>query len=54
VGILYPAVLRNGTDEEGGEEIDQQKFLNAEGPEDIETLVGVGLLQRRPEWKFWQ
>ncbi|EXJ79350.1 mevalonate kinase [Capronia epimyces CBS 606.96] len=54
VGILYPAVLRNGTDEEGGEEIDQKKFLNATGPEELETLVGVGLLDRRPEWKFWQ
>ncbi|KAK4936835.1 Mevalonate kinase [Elasticomyces elasticus] len=54
VGILYPAVLRNGSDEEGGDEIDQQKFLNAEGEEGIEALVGVGLLERRPEWKFWQ
>lgn len=54
VGILYPAVLRNGTDEEGGEEIDQQKFLNAKGAEGIESLVGVGLIERRPEWKFWQ
>ncbi|EXJ96224.1 mevalonate kinase [Capronia coronata CBS 617.96] len=54
VGILYPAVLHNGTNEEGGEEIDQQKFLNAKGPEDIDALVGVGLLERRPEWKFWQ
>ena len=54
VGILYPAVLRNGSAEEGGDEIDQQKFLNAEGEEGIETLVGVGLLERRPEWKFWQ
>ncbi|KIX06568.1 mevalonate kinase [Rhinocladiella mackenziei CBS 650.93] len=54
VGILYPAVLHNGTDEEGGEEIDQQKFLNARGEEGIETLVGVGLVERRPEWKFWQ
>lgn len=54
VGILYPAVLRNGSDEEGGDEIDQQKFLNAQGEEGIEALVGVGLLERRPEWKFWQ
>lgn len=54
VGILYPAVLRNGTEEQGGEEIDQQKFLNAKEPEDIEALVGVGLLEKRPEWKFWQ
>lgn len=54
VGMLYPAILRNGSDEEGGDEIDQQKFLNAEGAEGIEALVGVGLLHRRMEWKFWQ
>jgi mevalonate kinase len=54
VGILYPAVLRNGSNEEGGEEIDQEKFLEADGPEGIEALVGVGHQQRRPEWKFWQ
>ncbi|KIW71922.1 mevalonate kinase [Phialophora macrospora] len=54
VGMLYPAVLHNGTEEEGGEEIDQQKFLNAEGEEGIEALVGVGLTERRPEWKFWR
>ncbi|KAK5461017.1 Mevalonate kinase [Exophiala xenobiotica] len=54
VGVLYPAVLHNGSEEEGGEEIDQQKFLNAQGEEGIEKLVGVGLLERRPEWKFWQ
>ncbi len=54
VGILYPAVLRNGTDEEGGEEIDQQKFLNAEDEEAIEALVGVGVQERREEWKFWK
>ncbi|KAJ5964456.1 uncharacterized protein N7479_004332 [Penicillium vulpinum] len=54
VGVLYPAVLRNGSDEEGGEEIDQQKFENAEGPEGIERLVGVGLEERREGWKFWK
>jgi len=54
VGILYPAVLNNGTDEKGGEEIDQQKFLNAEGEKGIENLVGVGLHDKRPEWKFWR
>ncbi|KAJ6180463.1 hypothetical protein N7519_010924 [Penicillium mononematosum] len=47
VGVLYPAVLRNGSDEEGGEEIDQQKFENAEGPEGIERLVGVGVEEKR-------
>ncbi|KAJ5096099.1 hypothetical protein NUU61_005455 [Penicillium alfredii] len=54
VGVLWPAVLRNGSDEEGGEEIDQQKFENAEGPEGIERLVGVGLQERRESWKFWK
>ena len=43
VGVLWPAVLQNGRgeDSEGGEEIDQEKFLTAEGPEEIEALVGV-------------
>jgi mevalonate kinase len=53
VGILYPAVLHNGSEEKGGDEIDQQKFLNAESEEGIERLVGVGVNERRPEWKFW-
>ncbi|EGC45582.1 mevalonate kinase [Histoplasma capsulatum var. duboisii H88] len=41
IGVLWPAVLKNGTDEEGGEEIDQQKFENAVGNAGIERLVGV-------------
>ncbi|KAJ5309028.1 hypothetical protein PENANT_c020G10243 [Penicillium antarcticum] len=49
VGVLYPAVLRNGTDEEGGEEIDQQKFEEAVGVDGIKRLVGVG-----EGWKYWQ
>ena len=54
VGVLYPAILHNGTQEQGGDQIDQQKFLSAEGEEGIEALVGVGLDERRPEWKFWR
>ncbi|KAI9930941.1 Mevalonate kinase [Aspergillus wentii] len=54
VGVLYPAVLRNGSDEEGGEEIDQQKFELADGTEGIEQLVGVGVQERREGWKFWK
>lgn len=54
VGVLMPAVLRNGTHEEGGEEIDQQKFENAVGTEGIERLVGVGVQERREGWKFWK
>lgn len=54
IGILYPAVLRNGTDEEGGEEINQHKFENAVGAEGIERLVGVGVQERRGGWKFWK
>ncbi|TVY82949.1 Mevalonate kinase [Lachnellula suecica] len=42
VGVLWPAVLKNGIeDDEGGEEIDQEKFLNAEGIDGVEELVGV-------------
>jgi mevalonate kinase len=56
VGVLYPAVLRNGvTDDEGGEEIDQQKFENAVGNDGIERLVGVyGDQEKREGWKFWK
>ncbi|EUC41541.1 hypothetical protein COCMIDRAFT_105918 [Bipolaris oryzae ATCC 44560] len=60
VGILWPAVLHNGNEEEGGEEIDQEKFLNAEGNVGIERLVGVNSSQRkgygevREGWKFWR
>jgi mevalonate kinase len=54
VGLLYPSVLYNGTNEKGGEEIDQQKFLRAEGADEIERLVGVGLREKREQWKFWR
>jgi mevalonate kinase len=54
VGVLYPAVLFNGTSEKGGEEIDQQKFLRADGADEIERLVGVGLHEKREQWKFWR
>ncbi|KAK2748318.1 Mevalonate kinase [Myotisia sp. PD_48] len=54
VGVLWPAVLQNGTDEEGGEEIDQQKFENVVGNEGLERLVGVGGPQDREGWKFWK
>jgi len=62
VGVLWPAVLHNGNEEEGGEEIDQEKFLCAEGTEGIERLVGVAgsLVRRKMErevregWKFWR
>jgi len=54
VGVLWPAILRNGTDEEGGEEIDQEKFLKADGREGVEKLVGVGVQEKREGWKFWR
>ncbi|KAK3076848.1 hypothetical protein LTS18_011829 [Coniosporium uncinatum] len=70
VGVLMPAVIKNGLsveeDGEGGEEIDQEKFLRAEGIQGIERLVGVGagaalgLGERegvgggRDGWKFWR
>lgn len=60
VGVLWPAVLHNGNEEEGGEEIDQEKFLRAEGNEGIERLVGVAGTRKRVAkevregWKFWK
>ncbi|PSN65626.1 mevalonate kinase [Corynespora cassiicola Philippines] len=60
VGVLWPAVLHNGNEEEGGEEIDIDKFLKAEGTEGIERLVGVASARRKIErevregWKFWR
>lgn len=54
VGVLWPAVLRDdGGGEEGGVEIDQQKFLEAEGEAGVESLVGVGGRTKREGWKFW-
>jgi mevalonate kinase len=57
VGVLWPAVLKNGTEEDaqGGQEIDQEKFLNADGIEGVEELVGVsGENGDREAWKFWR
>ncbi|KAE8441921.1 hypothetical protein EG329_004179 [Mollisiaceae sp. DMI_Dod_QoI] len=53
VGVLWPAVFRNGIDGEGGKEIDQEKFENAVGVQGIEQLVGVGVQENREGWKFW-
>ena len=57
VGVLWPAVLKNGTeeDDEGGMEIDLDKFLSADGTEGVEQLVGVhGDGGEREGWKFWR
>ncbi|EFQ29721.1 mevalonate kinase [Colletotrichum graminicola] len=57
VGVLWPAVLKNGMDEDndGGMEIDQESFLNADGNEGVEKLVGVhGGAGEREGWKFWR
>jgi mevalonate kinase len=57
VGVLWPAILKNGMDEdeEGGMEIDMEKFLSAPGNEGVEKLVGVhsGGAEREG-WKFWR
>lgn len=53
VGVLWPAVFRNGPDGKNGEEIDQEKFENADGAWGIEQLVGVGIREDREGWKFW-
>ena len=57
VGVLWPAVLKNGMDEDhmGGMEIDVDKFLTAEGNDGIERLVGVhGDGGEREGWRFWR
>jgi mevalonate kinase len=57
VGVLLPAVIRNGSGEDdiGGEEIDQDKFLNADGIAGVERLVGVSSEDGdREAWKFWR
>ncbi|KAL8701417.1 MAG: hypothetical protein Q9224_000515 [Gallowayella concinna] len=55
VGVLLPAVLHDGFEGEGGEEIDQESFLNANGIEGVEKLVGVGVdaAEKGEGWKFW-
>ena len=54
VGVLWPAVLKSGSDADGGEEIDQEKFLNAEGNDGVRNLVGVGLYGTGDRWQFWR
>ncbi|KAK8135413.1 mevalonate kinase [Apiospora sp. TS-2023a] len=57
IGVLWPAVLKNGLDEDeaGGMEIDLEKFLSAEGNEGVEKLVGVHSGGAEQEgWKFWR
>lgn len=57
VGVLWPAVLYNGSDEIGGEEIDQDKFIAAVDREGVEQLVGVRGGDKgatREGWKFWR
>lgn len=57
VGVLWPAVLYNGTDEIGGEEIDQEKFVAAKDRAGVEQLVGVSGGEKgavREGWKFWR
>ncbi|KAI4244537.1 MAG: hypothetical protein L6R40_003004 [Gallowayella cf. fulva] len=57
VGVLWPAVLHEGPEGEGGGKIDQDTFLNANGIEGIEKLVGVGVVvdahKKGEGWKFW-
>lgn len=52
VGVLYPAVLKHEGADDGGEEIDQEKFLEAEGEDGVEQLVGAG--GDNEGWKFWR
>ncbi|KAL8767463.1 MAG: hypothetical protein Q9209_006049 [Squamulea sp. 1 TL-2023] len=55
VGVLWPAVPHKGHKTEGGDEIDPETFLNAQGAEGIEKLVGVRIdaFGKSEGWKFW-
>ncbi|KAL8723659.1 MAG: hypothetical protein Q9225_000102 [Loekoesia sp. 1 TL-2023] len=54
VGVLWPAVLRSGSGDEAGQEINQEEFLHANEREGVEKLVGVGVgaSKKRDGWKF--
>jgi len=47
VGVLWPAVV-------DGEEITQEMFLNAEGVDGVESLVGVKAIGDVNGWRFWR
>ncbi|KAL8997884.1 MAG: hypothetical protein Q9169_002966 [Polycauliona sp. 2 TL-2023] len=55
VGVLWPAMLRNGSEDEASGEIHQKAFLNAKGIDGIEKLVGIGVdaSDKTEGWKFW-
>lgn len=55
VGVLWPAMIKNGVNDDAGyDEIDEFKFLSADGIEGVENLVGVhGDGGDRDAWKFW-
>lgn len=54
VGVLWPAVLHKRSEDQGGEEIDQEKFLSADR-KDVEKIVGAGISahEKHERWKFW-
>ena len=54
VGVLFPAVLRQEGAEDGSVEIDQEAFLEAEGEDGVERLVGAGGRAKKEGWKFWR
>ena len=54
VGVLWPAIIDNGSDGKGRPEIDQETFVKAKGREGIEKLVGVRSNEKSEGWKFWR
>ena len=52
VGVLFPAVVKHDEAEEGGDEIDMEKFLQAEGEAGVEELVSAG--GKKEGWTFWR
>jgi len=51
VGVLWPATIKKGDDIY---DITPDLFLDADGAEGVENLVGVNATGKDSGWKFWQ
>ncbi|KAL9028699.1 MAG: hypothetical protein Q9196_002983 [Gyalolechia fulgens] len=54
VGVLWPAVLHEGSEDEGGAVIDEAQFVGADA-RGVERAFGVGISadEKQDGWKFW-
>ncbi|KAH7025238.1 mevalonate kinase [Microdochium trichocladiopsis] len=54
VGVLWPATFRDGTGSTAGEEINEELFEGAVGPDGLDRLVGPTTQGSLIGWKFWK